>query len=295
MSPHLVLMPELRFGDLGALLGQRGWHAVSQAADPIRPGEPEHAIFERAAGGRVVYTFNPVCGLRVLDTSCAGGPAYIAALPVAGPAEVRGWLSAADERTVLRGVLAAAQLGDAALSPQVDGLRRHPRRAIARAAERALQVLQPQAGDDGARGGALLAGEVLKAQLAPLLEALAHDRDGRIAAALAPQPGDFALAFMPQAAEAASRAYAAAPAARVVSVEGAGELDIALAPAGMLADDNDLSRRFPSGYRGIAHLLAPQRIWARWKYLRPGVAYDGLVWLDERWVWFPKPYRVLSA
>lgn len=294
MSAHLVLMPELRFAELGALLGRAGWQTVSQASDPLVPGEPEHASFERT-GARVVYTYNPVCALRVLDTTAAGAAALDAALPLADAGAVRGWLASADERTVLRGILAAARLGEAALAPQVDACRRHPRRAIARAAERALQVLQPDTATDGARGGALLAIEVMKEQLAPLLQALAHERDGRIAASLAPQPGDFALAFTAQAAHAASRAYAAAPAARVAPIEGASELQITLAPAGMLADDNALSRQFPSGYGSIAHLLAPQRIWARWKYLRPGVAYDGLVWLDKRWVWFPKPYRVLSA
>jgi hypothetical protein len=256
VNARLVLEPGLRFRELGALLEQDGWKTVSQACDPIVPGEPEHATFERPGGARLVYTFNPVCGLRVLDTSAAN---EIPVLPVARADEVRGWLGSADERTRMRGSLAT------------------------------------QAAANSGRGGALLAIEVLKIQLAPLLEALAHDRDASLAAALAPRPGDFARAFTPQAAAAAERAYAGAPMARVAAIEGAGELQIALAPAGMLADDNALSHQFPSGYRAIAHLLAPQRIWARWKYPRAGMAYDGLVWLDERWVWFAKPYRVLSA
>jgi hypothetical protein len=70
-----------------------------------------------------------------------------------------------------------------------------------------------------------------------------------------------------------------------------------IAPAGMLASDNELSRRFPGGYRRIARLLQPHRVWVSWKYLRPGadagMAYDGLVWLDDHWAWFPKPYRAL--
>jgi hypothetical protein len=257
MSTRLVLMPELRFGQLCDLLAKDNWRLISQAAEPLLPGEPEHASFERAGAGRLVYTFNPVCALRVLDTSAAD---TVPVLPVARADLVRGWRSTSDQRTQMRGQLAAALLDD-----------------------------------DAARGGALLAVETLKSALAPLLEALAHDRDGRLAASLAPRPEDFARAFTPEAAQAAAHAYAKAPPARVAAVEGGGELQIALAPAGMLADDNDLSRQFPSGYRAIAHLLAPQRIWARWKYPQAGMAYDGLVWLDERWVWFAKPYRVLSA
>ena len=45
-------------------------------------------------------------------------------------------------------------------------------------------------------------------------------------------------------------------------------------------------------------LLDPHRVWARWKFVRPGepsgMAYDGLVWVDDHWAWFPKPYRVLA-
>lgn len=260
MSERVVLMPELRFGELATLLGKVGWEVVSRAADPIVPGEPEHATFERSGGARLVYTFNPVCALRVLDTSAAGP---VPALPAAGADVVRSWLDSTDQRTRMRGTLAAALLGEAR--------------------------------SDHARGGALLAIEALKIQLAPLLEALARDRDGSLAGALTPRPDDFARAFTAQAADAAARAWAQAPPARVAVIEGAGELQIALAPVAMLGDDNDLSRQFPAGYRAIAHLLAPGRVWARWKYPQAGMAYDGLVWLDDRWVWFAKPYRLLSA
>jgi hypothetical protein len=66
----------------------------------------------------------------------------------------------------------------------------------------------------------------------------------------------------------------------------------------MLASDNELSRPFPGGYRAIAAKLNPNRIWVRWKFCRPGetagMAYDGLVWVDDHWAWFPKPYRALA-
>jgi hypothetical protein len=70
-------------------------------------------------------------------------------------------------------------------------------------------------------------------------------------------------------------------------------------PAGMLDRENELSRNFPGGYRAIAHVLLPHRVWACWKYVEPGetsgVAYDGLVWCDDHWSWFPKPYRPLAG
>jgi hypothetical protein len=61
----------------------------------------------------------------------------------------------------------------------------------------------------------------------------------------------------------------------------------------------DLVRPFPEGYHAIVPLLDPHRVWVCWKYTRPGaasgLAYDGLVWCDDHWAWFPKPYRMLAA
>jgi hypothetical protein len=69
--------------------------------------------------------------------------------------------------------------------------------------------------------------------------------------------------------------------------------------AKMLATENEFSMEFPGGYRKIAELLVPDRIWLRFKFVEPGkstgMAYDGLVWLDGRWAWFPKPWHVISA
>ncbi len=56
---------------------------------------------------------------------------------------------------------------------------------------------------------------------------------------------------------------------------------------------------FPGGYKALAEHLVPDRTWSAWKYVRPGttlgMAYDGLVWLDDRFVWFPKPWRALHG
>ncbi|HWO61148.1 MAG TPA: hypothetical protein VNO31_14065 [Umezawaea sp.] len=49
----------------------------------------------------------------------------------------------------------------------------------------------------------------------------------------------------------------------------------------------------------MADLLVPTRVWAAWKYRSPnssaGLSYDGLVWCDDHWAFFPKPYRVLTS
>ncbi|MBS1874286.1 MAG: immunity 49 family protein [Acidobacteria bacterium] len=156
-----------------------------------------------------------------------------------------------------------------------------------------------------ARDQALGIIEILRAQVQPLLESLSHDRTGRALQSVRPRPEDYAKAFLGEAAEAARRHYAAIWTADESQLPPMRYADPAqtiirsdIAPAGMLAEDNELSRQFPGGYRAIAPKLDPHRVWVRWKCLRPGesagMAYDGLVWLDDHWAWFPKPYRALG-
>ena len=63
--------------------------------------------------------------------------------------------------------------------------------------------------------------------------------------------------------------------------------------------DNEFSREFPGGYRGIATHLQPDKIWIVWRLYEAGgqhgMTYDGLVWMQGRFAWFPKPWRMLDA
>jgi len=116
-----------------------------------------------------------------------------------------------------------------------------------------------------------------------------------------PRREDFARVFVGDAVARARAAY------EIVWLErprptpnpGQSELLVYAAPSSLLTDDNELSRRFPHGYRNIAAQLDPHQIWLSWKFVVPGsssgMAYDGLVWLDGRFAWFPKPWRVLGA
>jgi hypothetical protein len=316
---HVVLDPAFDFRRLQQGFESHGWRLISAAKQPILPGEPEHALFERAGGERAHYTFNPVCHLRVLEFAKDPDPATRAALPIVGARDIASWLASANERTLLRGILAARLTPDAAFIERIDALRNHPQAAIAGAAAQASKDIRaavnrgdqparapsdntpPQfANEQDARSVALAMVELLKAQVEPILLALARDRDGSVAAQLRPRPEDYARVFRSDVADAARIAYEAiwADTPRVMHADGGGRVDIYVAPAGMLASENDLSRHFPGGYLHIAHLLNPHRTWVRWKYLRrgetSGLAYDGLVWCDDHWAWFPKPYRVLS-
>ena len=58
-----------------------------------------------------------------------------------------------------------------------------------------------------------------------------------------------------------------------------------------------LGRRFPGGYQKIVDRLVPDVPWLCWKFVElgkmHGMAYDGLVHVNDRWVWFPKPWKLL--
>src|SRR5262249_48257396 len=74
--------------------------------------------------------------------------------------------------------------------------------------------------------------------------------------------------------------------------------EVTAATAGLLRWPNGLSQKFPGGYRNIAGWMAPQRVWLTWATRSAsggvGTRYDGLVWLDGRWVWLPKPFRIVA-
>lgn len=300
-----VLDPGFTFEQLSEAYEGAGWRVVEQTSVPILAGEPELAVLEQG-GQRVVYTFNPVCALRVLDITGVRDPRTLPTSPSAGPELVREWLAADEERTVLRGVLAAAELHDPALAVAVEAHVQHPREAVAAAAVRAAIRLAPgdqesvgQLEADLAQAEALVAVEALRNQLEPMLRAVAQDRSGRLVEELRPLPGDVELTFVPEAVDAARAAYDRlwSQPVRLAPASADARLICHVAPAGMLTNDNELSHGFPSGYRAVAGLLHPQRVWVAWKLVPPGasagMAYDGLVWLADHWAWFPKPYRAL--
>lgn len=306
MPSTLVLDPATAFLQLRDALSSAGWRLVSSAERPILPDEPEHAVFERGADERAFYTFNPVCHLRVLDVEGVVDPAALAPLAPVGREQIESWLASDDDRTVLRGVLASRQMMDMGLLERVFALRGHPSQAIADAAVRASEQFRERIrggaeAEDAARARALAALEVVREQVQPLLRALSFDRSGAALELVRPKPDDYAKAFVAEAVDRAREAFQAVwdESIDMAYPDGAQtNITCEIAPAGMLSHDNELSRRFPGGYRAISHLLDPRRVWVCWKCLRPGaatgMAYDGLVWLDDHWAWFPKPYRVLG-
>lgn len=116
---------------------------------------------------------------------------------------------------------------------------------------------------------------------------------------LRPRPEDYARVFQPAFVEPARRAYEALFLAARPLERGAHQtiLRMSMATATELREFGAETCEFPGGYADILDALLPESLWVHWKYVAPGsssgMAYDGLTRLDDRWVWFPKPYRVL--
>lgn len=57
------------------------------------------------------------------------------------------------------------------------------------------------------------------------------------------------------------------------------------------------ARAFPGGWRDVVPHLADGYVWSVWELLAPGasagLSFDGLVAIDDRFAWFPKPWRLL--
>lgn len=130
------------------------------------------------------------------------------------------------------------------------------------------------------------------------------DRLGALLA-LRPQDGDYARVFRGPAAAAARAGYEplwqSSPPVPFRPTHT--ELRVAVALAEDFAEGGDAAAHeraasFPAAYDSIGDQLCPGIVWVSWELLEPGaregLRFDGLVWLSGRWVWFPKPWRVLA-
>ncbi len=119
--------------------------------------------------------------------------------------------------------------------------------------------------------------------------------------ALQPRDEDYDLVFQPDVAPIARAGYAdlwSRPPILPIAVDQTA-LRLAVCYAEELVGYTGRAQTFPRGYQSIATHLVPGRIWCAWEYLRPGasdgLSFDGLVVLDERFAWFPKPWRILAS
>lgn len=118
---------------------------------------------------------------------------------------------------------------------------------------------------------------------------------------LRPRDEDYERVFTAEAAQKAQLGYTAlwnAP-PRTLGKPGQTQVLAFASDAESLRGDNEFSRNFPGGYQRITGYLKPGLVWVAFKLVVPGqssgMAHDGLVFLDDHWAWFPKPWRILST
>lgn len=302
---QLVLDPAFTFAELHARLTGLGF-ARDPFVRPLTPdtvsGEPELAAWAHG-DERLTYTFNPVVSLRVLAASqvAAATVALLAQrLPVLDAAAVGQFMTEPDPRRNLLGLFAARALGAGELVLVVAPLRAHPDRTISRAAAETLDALQA-AGGASAREQTLAMMQILCRKALPVFAALLGPDGASRIEAMRPRAEDYARVFRADVVDAVRSAYEArwrTPPEFDALISGEVGLRVDAAPAGMFGEENELTRHFPGGYHAIASYLQPDRVWFVWRYLHgsaeAGMRYDGAVLLDDRWVWFPKPYVVLG-
>ena len=141
----------------------------------------------------------------------------------------------------------------------------------------------------------------LEAQVRPFVKRGADLR--ALTDSLRPRPGDADKAFIEGAADTArahiDEAWSARHPPLMGPKPGQREVSVSVCPASMLRKGSHLARDFPQGMLAVAPHLRPHQVWGLVRFHRPGHArgnrFDGLVWLDDHWAWFPKPWQWLKA
>ncbi len=148
--------------------------------------------------------------------------------------------------------------------------------------------------EPAAETGEAGAKKVLTAMLSPTADHAA------LTTALKPKTEDYVAAFEGDAAKKAEAAYDPMWRAGKVVVkpkEGQTELLLYEATTEDLRAGTGHAKQFPGGYSQVAKSFKPGQKWYRFKFTKPGdkrgMAYDGLTYVNGRWVIFPKPYRAL--
>lgn len=125
--------------------------------------------------------------------------------------------------------------------------------------------------------------------------------DAALVRTLRPTPEDYAAIFEGDAATVAREAYDPAWEGDQIRVEAdpeQTEIEVSRATTEELRAGTGRASEFPGGYTRIAAQLRPNVAFYLWRYVKPGeehgMRYDGLVHVNGRWVWVPKPFRALG-
>jgi hypothetical protein len=121
---------------------------------------------------------------------------------------------------------------------------------------------------------------------------------------LKPTSADYQAVFTPSVAIKAEQTYVAKiwsdPDVAITAEAGQTELKLWKATSEEIKQwGPGVSSVFPGGYERIGPSLKPGLTWYTWKYTAPGaqlgMAYNGLVYVNGHWAFFPKPWQALDA
>lgn len=295
----MIARPEIGFAAIDAALGALGFRQERMRASgqPLLDGEPNAALWTMGGGNpTVVYSFNPVARLRVLEVGTLPPPLRCdlrEKLPILTAREMMADLRAPEDRQRLRALWGLVALEWVEARQAVAALARSAGGPVGEEAGRAAARLDQI---DAARLRVLAGVRIVAAAVMPVIDRLADPKE---CAALFCRPADCARLFTADAAPGMARLLAEEPleAPEGVDAPPAGVEDVTACPAGLLRSHNPLSRHFPIGYRSAAGWLTPDLVWVAWRATaRDGThfGHDGLVFCDGRWLFFPRPFRLLQ-
>ena len=295
----LIVDPAFPFAEIEAILAVLGWkqEMTESTSAPLVTDEPEIARWTRNGHKPfIIYTYNPVVSMRVLDVATLP-PVFrktiVEKIPVLDDKAIENLLFAASSRERLLGLWCARETERTDLIAAVSKLKRDPEVVVAGQAEQIALRLEHIA-ESRLQTMAQLQ---LLVQAAPTL--VRRLVDWEFVRQLQPDIEDCQQLFDSDIAQRVVKlcadVYRQRPHLHAIAADA--EILACAAPAGLLRWSNELSDKFPGGYRDIAGWMQPDKLWMTWKVSDPGgstVRYDGLVWVGERWLWLPKIHRGLA-
>lgn len=299
----LLVTPETPFTEIRNALLQLGFRLEQQSANtPLLQDEPEFASFSWSGFKPfVLYSFNPVARLRVLDVATVPPMlrgAIAQKLPLLTDTVVNDLLFDPEPRQRLLGLWALQETERLDLLPQITRLSYDPVPVVA---EQARGIEQRLERTRAAREQLLVNLQLLKEAAEPIIRDL---DDPLLTPSLKPTQAELAELFDAELAtpllSAVNQLYQTPPLAKPGPEFP--HLTITASNAGLLRWPNELSDKFPRGYRNVAGWMSPRFIWFSWRWTADpnpapgakGVQFDGLVWVEQRWVWLPKAFRLIE-
>ena len=313
LGQTLILKPDVEFSVIDSVMAKAGWHQsrTSSNSEPLLSGEPEHMTWSWQGGKPfIVYTFNPVAKLRVLDVATLP-PSKRAELAVQigvlTDEELEQLFHSNDPKKRLLGLWAVGECQRLDLAHLVHGLLKDEEAVIRNQSEIVADKLKHIADE---RVNVLTSLRLIASAAEKLIRDI-HRRPDLIPT-LIPSIDDCRELFDEGLAESIHKAvikvYASVP--NLVPGSMYSHLEVNAANAGLLRWSNELSEKFPRGYRDVAGWMRPDKVWLCWSWVEPlpgedlnsgefsrstkRVSFDGLAWIKDHWVWLPKMHRMVK-